>query len=123
MKIKLLIIAMGAFYILAGANHFINPDFYYPLIPEYLHFPKAINIISGIIEIIFGIGVLIPSFRKIASWGIILMLIAFIPSHIYFIQIGGCIQEGLCVPRWVAWLRLIVIHPILIFWAFMISKK
>lgn len=123
MKMKLIVLAMGGFYIFAGANHFFNPHFYYPLIPEYFLYPKVINITSGLVEILFGIGVLLSKYRKIASWGIILMLVAFIPSHIYFIQIGGCIQEGLCVPKWVAWIRLIIAHPLLIFWAFVVSKK
>jgi uncharacterized membrane protein len=69
------------------------------------------------VEIMGGIGLLIPITRKIAAFGIMAMLIAFIPSHVYFIQVGSCIREGLCVPEWVGWVRLIIIHPILIYWA------
>jgi uncharacterized membrane protein len=113
---------MVVFYVLAGLNHFIMPDFYYGLIPEYLLFPKMINGLAGIVEITLGLALTFPSLRKSASWGIILMLIAFIPSHIYFIKIGSCVGQGLCVPPWVAWVRLLVIHPLLIFWAFIVSR-
>jgi uncharacterized membrane protein len=105
-----------AFYVIAGVNHFINPGFYYPLIPDYLLFHVLINAISGILEIILGLGLLWKSTRTYAAYFIIAMLIAFIPSHIYFITVGGCIENGLCVPIWVAWLRLLVIHPLLIWW-------
>ncbi len=111
------IYVMGIFYLFAGINHFINPEFYLPLIPPYFSNPELINVVSGIIEIAFGAGILLPKTRVIASYGIILMLIAFIPSHVYFIQIGNCIEGGLCVDDWIGWLRLIVIHPLLIYWA------
>ncbi|MFY0591983.1 hypothetical protein [Roseivirga sp.] len=113
-SVSLLIIV--GFYLFAGANHFIDPDFYYPLIPAYLPWVKPINVISGVAEIALAFGLLYKPTRRISSVLIILMLIAFIPAHIYFIQLGGCVHEGLCVAAWVAWARLLVIHPILIAW-------
>jgi len=109
-------IVLAIFFLLAGINHFRDPEFYFPLIPHYLPYPELINTTAGIAEIGLGIGILIPGIRKIAIYLIIVMLIAFIPSHIYFIQLDGCIQEGLCVPVWLAWVRLIIIHPLLILW-------
>jgi len=107
------------FYVFAGSNHFINPEFYFPLIPEYLSgLSVEINIASGLIEILFGIALLFSKTRKMAALGIVLMLVAFIPSHVYFIQIGSCIEGGLCVPAWIGWTRLLIIHPLLIWWAY-----
>lgn len=104
------------FFIIAGINHFVNPGFYYPLIPKYLPFPNIINIFSGILEVVLGITLVFNRSKKYAAYGIIAMLIAFIPSHIYFIEIGGCVSSGLCIPVWLAWIRLIIIHPLLILW-------
>lgn len=115
---KVSVYLMGVFYTFAGLNHFVNPDFYIPLIPDYLAFKSGINYFSGLLEIIFGLGIFFNKTRKAAAWGIIVLLLLFIPSHIHFIKIGGCIDEGLCTPLWVAWLRMILIHPLLIFWAF-----
>jgi len=114
---KISVWLQSAFYVFAGVNHFINPDFYLDLIPPFLSNPSLINLLAGVFEIALGIGILAPKFRKMAVYGIMLMLIAFIPSHIYFIQIGSCIDGGLCVPEWIGWLRLIIIHPLLIYWA------
>jgi len=105
------------FYLIAGANHFIDPEFYYPLIPEYLPWPYEINVISGLSEITLALGMLYKATRKISVYLIIAMLIAFLPSHIYFIELEGCIHDGLCVPVWVMWVRLLVIHPLLMLWA------
>ncbi len=104
-------------YFGAGINHFVNPEFYIPLIPDYFPNKPLINWLSGVAEVLGAIGVLIPVTRRIAVWGLIAMLLAFIPAHVYFIQLGGCVPGGLCTPMWVAWVRLVVIHPLLIWWA------
>ncbi len=115
---KLSLYLMAAFYAYAGANHFINPEFYGPLIPDYLPFPEFINSLSGILEIVAAMGLLFWKTRRWSVFLILAMLIAFIPSHIYFIQIGSCVPDGLCIPFWGAWIRLLVVHPILMLWAY-----
>ena len=121
---KVILYLQSFFYIFAGINHFINPEFYYPLIPDYLsELSGFINSFSGTVEVCFGIGLLIPKSRKRAAGGIVLMLLAFIPSHVYFIQIGSCIDGGLCVDPWIGWVRLLVIHPLLIWWAWSARRR
>lgn len=105
---------MAAFYLLAGFNHFRSPEFYYSLIP--LGNVVLLNALSGIAEIGFAILLLFTITRKWASYGIALMLLAFIPSHIYMLQQGFCINSN-CAPEWVLWARLLVLQPILIWWA------
>ena len=115
-KYPLNVLAMALFYVAAGLNHFINPAFYLPLIPPYFPYHTLINVCSGMIEILLGV-LLIPTIsRKWAALGIIAMLIAFIPAHVHFIEVNSC-AGGLCVPPWVGWFRLVVAHPLLIYWA------
>ena len=114
---KISLYIQSIFYVVAGTNHFRNPGFYDGLIPAYLPWHTAINILSGIAEILLGILLFVTPTRNAAAYGIMIMLIAFIPAHIYFIQIGSCIPNGLCVPQWLGWVRLIVLHPLLIAWA------
>jgi uncharacterized membrane protein len=119
---KVIIHALGYFYVVAGVNHFLTPDFYLPLIPPFFSNPERINVIAGVAELLLGVGVLYFPTRKRAAWGILVLLVCFIPSHVYFIQVGSCIRVGLCVPPIVGWLRLVLIHPILLYWAFWVSK-
>ena len=84
------------FYLSAGINHIISPDFYIDLIPDYLPHPHIINLLSGLIEITLSLLLLHPKYIKIGAWGIIVLLMFFIPSHIYFIKIGSCVPNGLC---------------------------
>lgn len=112
---------LAAFYGIAGLYHFINPEFYLGLIPDYIPKPIFINYVVGLVELLLGILVLFPDSRKRACHAIMVLLILLIPSHIYFIQIGSCVSDGLCVRNWVSWSRLIIIHPLLIYWAYAVS--
>ena len=109
---------MIALYLLAGINHFRNPAFYHLLIPPYFPNPVLLNYISGIAEIAGAIGLCFKSTRKWAAIGIMVMLVAFLPAHIYHVQKNGCIDPvALCIPAWVAWVRLLIFQPLLIWWA------
>jgi uncharacterized membrane protein len=121
---NILLIALIAFYLFAGANHFINPSFYIPIIPPYLmKWANEINIISGAFEILLGLLLIPTSTRKKAGLGIVVLLIAFIPSHIYFIQKGEFMIGSIIFNPLISSLRLFVGQPILILWAYWASKS
>ncbi|PZX54886.1 DoxX family protein [Algoriphagus chordae] len=123
-KLKLVgLYIMSVFYIFAGVNHFISPESYLGLLPEYLPFHEVLNFLAGLFEVVFGLALLFTQTRSLAAWGIILMLIAFIPAHVYFIQLDSCIENGICLPPWTGWFRLIILHPILLFWAYVYTSK
>jgi uncharacterized membrane protein len=73
----------GAAFILAGANHFINPPFYLKMMPPILPAHLFLVYLSGVFEIIFGVMLLIPRFQKTAAWCLIALLIAVFPANIY----------------------------------------
>lgn len=116
------LIVFCIFYIVAGINHFWHPKTYLDLIPPYLPDHSLINIVSGIAEIVGGILMIIPSSRKFAALLIIATLIAFIPTHIYLIQMKGCVSQRLCVTEWIAWIRLFPFQFILMWWAWRTYK-
>lgn len=109
---------MGVLIVLAGINHFINPEWYNPLIPPYLPLPELLNYLSGALEVILGLGLMTATYRKISAYGIILLMIVFIPAHIFHIQMDGCVSDQICIPEWVAWVRLMIVHPIIMLWAY-----
>jgi uncharacterized membrane protein len=113
-KISLAVLVIG--YIGAGINHFLHPKGYYRIIPHYLPFPVLLNALAGIFEILFAILILRPKTRKVASYGIILMLIAFLPVHITMLIDAPLKLGNLLVTPAIAWIRLLF-QPILILWA------
>lgn len=105
---------MGLLYVLAGINHFINPRLYIKIIPPYFSNPKLLNKLSGLAEIIVGIGVCIPIISSISAVGIMLLLIAVFPANIYMYQNE---KARLGLPKWITLLRL-PLQLLLIYWAF-----
>ena len=100
-KIKTLsIIIMTLFYIMAGTNPFINPDWYVRIVPPILPFKTAIVYISGILEIILGTLLIFPKTRFIASWGLILLLVAVYPANIYVALTNGEVMDTTPLIAW-----------------------
>lgn len=94
---------MAAMYIVAGAMHFIKPKMYMRVMPAYLPNHKALVYLSGIAEILLGIGLLIPTLKDISIYGIIAMLAIFLLVHFYMLS-GEKASAG--VPKWILILRL-----------------
>jgi uncharacterized membrane protein len=119
------LVVMAIFYILAGINHFVHPAMYIAIVPPYLPSPSGLVLISGVAEILGGIGVLIPDglvfkrTRAFSAWGIVLMLIAFLLVHI-----NMCLHPNQfpAVPLLVIWLRLPLQIP-LIAWAWYYTRR
>ena len=102
-KISLVVLIIG--YVGAGINHFRIPAFYISIIPAYLPYPVILNILAGVFEILFGLMLIFKPTRKIGAWGIILLLIAFIPVHTAMLS-GHSMLNGKPVLVIWAWVRL-----------------
>lgn len=70
-------------FILGGVNHFIDPNFYLKMMPEYIPMHLEMIYISGVFEILLGIGLLIPKYSRLAAFGLILLLIAIFPANLH----------------------------------------
>ena len=114
---KISLIAMSILYMAAGFNHFKNPRAYLKLIPPYFPAHATINYVSGFAEIAGGLLLLFPATRTFAAWGIIALLIAFIPAHIYMIQQAPMRMGAFTITPFIAWARL-PLQLILIYWAY-----
>lgn len=110
------------FYILAGCNHFLSTAVYYVIIPKWLPAPGFLIYFSGISEIILGLLLLFNKTRRLASILIILMLIAFLPAHIYMIRKAPFMLGQIMVTPLIAWLRL-PFQLVFIGWAWYYCKK
>lgn len=110
---------MSAFYILAGSNHFVNPRFYERIVPPWLPYPSAINYISGLCEIIFGILLIFPSTRKISAWLIIILLFAVFPANVQMMLNYWHSEHP---QLWITVVRLLL-QAGLIWWAWLYTKN
>ena len=74
---------LAVFFFVSGANHFLNPDFYVSMMPPYLPAHLALVYVSGVVEILGGVAVMIPSIRASAGWGLVLLLVAIFPANLH----------------------------------------
>jgi uncharacterized membrane protein len=97
---------LAAAFVLAGANHFWNPDFYVAIMPPYLPWHLELVWISGVFEILGGIGVLFPHpLRRIAAWGLVALLVAVFPANLH-VALNQVEMPGLSSTPLLAWIRL-----------------
>ncbi len=108
-------------YLAAGINHFYNPASYLRIIPPYIPYPIIANIASGALEILFALLLISAKTRPYAAWGIVLLLIAFLPVHITMLTDAPLKLGSIIVTPLLAWIRLLL-QPVLILWAWWYTK-
>ncbi|WDQ17274.1 DoxX family protein [Rhodopirellula sp. P2] len=79
----LLVWMIALLFIAAGINHFISPNFYVQMIPDGWPRPLMLVHVSGVLEVIGGVGLLVPPLRRFAGWGLIALLIAVFPANVH----------------------------------------
>jgi uncharacterized membrane protein len=94
---------MAALYVFAGIMHFIKPKLYLRVMPRYLPNHKALVSLSGIVEILVGIGLCFTALRAVSIYGIITMLLIFLLVHFYMLS-GEKASTG--IPKWILILRI-----------------
>jgi uncharacterized membrane protein len=77
---KVLTYLFGILLLLAGINHFVNPSLYNPFIPEYMP-QRAVNYVTGLVEIVLGVSVFPSRYRRLATLGILVLMLLFLPLH------------------------------------------
>ena len=74
---------MSFLYIIVGIKHFLDVEYFVSIVPNYISWKKEAVFVSGFFEILLGILLLFHKTRKLAAWGIIVLLIAVFPANIY----------------------------------------
>ena len=91
-------------FVVAGAAHFVRPEIYLAMMPPWLPWPAALNLIAGGAEILGGVGLLVPRMRRAAGWGLIALLIAVFPANLHVALAGK--MPGTDFSPTVLWWRL-----------------
>ena len=98
--------ALGLFFINVGIMHFTDVEWFTPIVPEILPWsPEFWVIVSGIPEILCGIGLLIPQTRIIAGKATVFLLIVLYWANLNM-WINGIPLNGNKFPAWAHILRM-----------------
>jgi uncharacterized membrane protein len=108
-------VALGLFFVGAGALHFLMPATYLPMIPPQLPAPRFWVYSSGLAEVVLGAAMLVPRWRRKAGFGLVLLLLAILPANVH-VAVSSVAIEELPYPSWYFWLR-IPFQGVYILWA------
>lgn len=112
-------VIFAALFIIGGIAHFTKPEFYLPMMPNYLPYHIELIYISGVIEIVLGFLLLIPRYSQKSALGIVLLLIAVFPANInMYLNAQNFPDVGES-----ALLIRLPIQAILIIWAYYYTKN
>jgi uncharacterized membrane protein len=102
-KGKISYIALAILFISAGILHFTNSALFVKIVPTWLSDPLELVYISGVFEILGGLGLLMAKTRRLAGIGLIALLLAVFPANINMALNG---QQFANIPVILLWLRL-----------------
>ncbi len=66
----------------AGALHFIRPDYFESIVPDWFPEAKLANYLSGGAEVAFGLGLLSATTRRWSAFGLIALLAIVFPANV-----------------------------------------
>jgi len=113
--------ALTLFMVGAGANHFLSPAPYVGMVPAMLPAPWALVYVSGVAEILGGLGLILPATRRLAAWGLIALFIAVFPANLNM-AVNHLPLGTQPLPSWALWGRL-PLQLVLIWWASSFTRR
>lgn len=72
----------AAFFTTAGVMHFVKPDFFESIVPDWFPDARLANRVSGAAELAFGLGMLHPATRKMSALGLAALTVGVFPANI-----------------------------------------
>jgi len=79
--VHFLALGYGIPFILVGIEHFRSPQKFVDIVPNYLPFALFLVYLTGIMEIVGGLGIIYPNTREITGRLMVLFLIAIYPAN------------------------------------------
>jgi uncharacterized membrane protein len=89
-------------FAIGGVAHFAATRLEMSIVPSYISFPRSAVLVSGVFELVGAAGLLIPSTRRAAGWGLFALTLAVTPANLYMLQR----PELFDIPMWLLVLRI-----------------
>ena len=67
---------LGLPFVWIGIQHFVNPKAFNEIVPRYLGAPTFWTYASGVLEILLGLGIMIPVTRTISARLLVVLVLA-----------------------------------------------
>lgn len=115
-------VVLGILMIAAGIVHFVNPEPFMLIMPDYLPLHAEAVFVSGVAEVALGVGLFVPrpELRVWVGWGLIALYLAVWPANIWMAT------ENIALPGTdpsptIAWIR-VALQPLFMVWAWVVTR-
>jgi uncharacterized membrane protein len=105
---------LAMLFFTVGIFHFIKPGVFMRVMPNYLPAHKFLVFASGVLELVAATGLMFNKTQIAAAWLMIVLLLSFIPVHVYMITNK---KAGMNLPKGILYFRLLF-QAFLIIWAY-----
>lgn len=94
--------ALAVMLFFTASAHFIpsRKEDLVRMVPSWLPRPETVVFITGILEILGAVGLLIPAMRPFAAGGLILLFLAMFPANIRAAQLHLTLAGKAATPLW-----------------------
>lgn len=103
-----------------GVMHFVDPDTFVGIMPPWLPWHLELVWISGVFEVLGGLGLVSARTRSLAGWGLIALYLAVWPANLHM-ALHDVPFQGQPVPTVLLWGRL-PLQLVFIGWAWWVSR-
>ena len=80
--VNILALIYGIPFILIGIEHFREPQKFVDIVPKYMPFALFLVYLTGVMEIVGGLGIIYPETRELTGRLMVLFLIAIYPANL-----------------------------------------
>jgi uncharacterized membrane protein len=112
-------LVLGAFFLAAGALHFVKPRPYESIMPEALPAHRELVYLSGVEEMAGGAGVLAEPTRRAAGWWLIATMLAVFPANINMAVEAERFRD---IPEPLLWARL-PLQAAIVYWIWRVAVR
>jgi uncharacterized membrane protein len=115
-----MLLLLAFIMVTVGIMHIRSPQPFVSIVPAYLPAPLVLVYLSGVFEVLGGVGLILPITRKAASIGLIALYIAVFPANVNM-AVNNVPINGQHFHPWLLWLRL-PLQLVLIGWAWYVGN-
>tara|TARA_B100001564_G_C20496043_1_gene603986 strand:+ start:307 stop:717 length:411 start_codon:yes stop_codon:yes gene_type:complete len=76
-------VILGLFFIKIGIDHLVEPEWFEQIVPKAIGLPKFWVLLTGIMEIALGLGLILPKLRSQASIAVVIFLIGIYSANLH----------------------------------------
>ena len=106
--------------VVAGILHFVATDAYVRIMPSYIPLHRELVYLSGVFEVLLGLGLLWHKTREASGIGLIMLFLAVLPANLNM-AVHDIQPDSFHIPTVLLWARLLF-QFVLIYWAWRVSR-